>query len=67
MAEPAELPVRLAKRLRISGILISLGLLIEAATLFSGHPLAFVAYLVFGASLVAIGILVYFWVVLQSL
>lgn len=67
MAEPGVLEARLAKRLKISGLLIALGLVIEAATLYSGHPLAFVAYLVFGASLVGAGILVYFWVVLLSL
>jgi hypothetical protein len=64
----AEADPRLAKRLRLSGLLIALGLVIEAATLYSGHPLAFIAYLVFGCSLVAAGIVVYLWaIVLKSL
>jgi hypothetical protein len=68
MVEPGPPPPRFAQRLRISGLLIVLGLLIETATLYSGHPLAFVAYLVFGGSLVAAGLLVYLWaVVFKSL
>jgi hypothetical protein len=64
----AEADPRLAKRLRLSGLLIALGLVIEAATLYSGHPLGFIAYLVFGCSLVAAGIVVYLWaIVLKSL
>lgn len=68
MAEPGEQGSRLARRLRISGLLLALGLVIEAVTLYSGHPLAFVVYLFVGSSLVAAGILVYLWaVVFKSL
>ena len=67
MADPGELPQRLAKRLRVSGVLIALGLAIEAATLYSGHPLAFVVYLAGGASLVGAGVLAYLWAIFQSL
>jgi hypothetical protein len=68
MTELGLPPPRFTRRLRISGLLIGLGLVIEAATLYSGHALAFVAYLVLGCSLVAAGIVVYLWaVILKSL
>ena len=50
---------RLARRLRLAGLLIGLGLLIEAATLFWPHPTAFLAFLLLGGSLVAIGVVLY--------
>lgn len=46
-------------RLRLAGVLIVVGLLAQALTLFWNHPLSFVAYLVIGGFLVAIGIVVY--------
>lgn len=50
---------RLVRRLRLAGLLVSLGLLIEAATLFWPHPTAFLAFLLLGGSLVALGVLLY--------
>lgn len=50
---------RLVSRLRLAGLLVGLGLLIEAATLFWPHPTAFLAFLLVGGSLVAIGVLLY--------
>ena len=50
---------RLARRLRLAGLLLCLGLLIEAATLFWPHPTAFLAYLFLGGLLVAAGVVIY--------
>ncbi|HEX7182846.1 MAG TPA: hypothetical protein VF756_13465 [Thermoanaerobaculia bacterium] len=50
---------RLVRRLRLSGFLLSLGLLIEAATLFWPHPTAFLAFLLLGGLLVAVGVVLY--------
>ena len=50
---------RLVRRLRLAGLLVSLGLLIEAATLFWPHPTAFLAFLLLGGLLVAAGVIVY--------
>lgn len=50
---------RLARRLRLAGLLLGLGLLIEAATLFWPHPTAFLAFLLVGGLLVAAGALLY--------
>ncbi len=50
---------RLVRRLRLAGLLIGLGLLIEAATLFWKHPTAFLAFLLLGGLLVAVGVVLY--------
>ena len=50
---------RLVRRLRLAGLLVSLGLLIEAATLFWQHPTAFLVFLLLGGALVALGVLLY--------
>jgi hypothetical protein len=55
----------LHRRLRISGILISGGLLLEVTTLFWAHPLTFVAFIVLGGSLVGAGILLYLYAVVS--
>jgi predicted membrane channel-forming protein YqfA (hemolysin III family) len=54
-----EAAPRLVRRLRLAGLLVSLGLLIEAATLFWQHPTAFLAFLFLGGSLVAVGVILY--------
>lgn len=50
---------RLARRLRLAGLLLGLGLLIEAATLVWSHPTAFLVFLLLGGALVAAGVLLY--------
>jgi predicted membrane channel-forming protein YqfA (hemolysin III family) len=50
---------RLVRRLRLAGLLLSLGLLIEAATLFWSHPTAFLVFLLLGGVLVAAGMVLY--------
>ena len=48
-----------ARRLKLAGLLVSLGLLIEATTLFWAHPTAFLAFLLLGGVLVAAGVVLY--------
>ncbi len=47
------------RRLQISGMLLALGLLIEAGTLRWSHPTAFLVFLFGGGALMALGVLVY--------
>ena len=50
-----------AGRLRLSGLLIALGLGVELATLFWNHPLSFFLFLGLGTLLVGAGMLLYLW------
>lgn len=50
---------RLEKRLRIAGILILAGLIVELITLKWSHPTAFLFFLLLGGSLMAMGMLLY--------
>jgi hypothetical protein len=50
---------RLVRRLRISGILVGLGLTVEAVTLVWSHPTAFLAFLCIGGAMVGAGVLTY--------
>ena len=49
----------LERRLQFSGILLILGLLVEAVCLFWTRPLAFVLFLGVGGLLLGLGILLY--------
>lgn len=49
----------LRDRFKLSGTLVSIGLLIQAATLYWAHPLTFVAFIVVGGFLVVAGISLY--------
>ena len=49
----------LSRRLKLAGILVALGLLVEAVTMFWPHPTAFLVFLFLGALLVAAGVLLY--------
>jgi hypothetical protein len=51
----------ISKKLRISGILVIAGLLVEALSLVWNHPLSLVAFLGIGGLLLAAGILLYLW------
>ena len=52
-------PNVLEQRLQFSGILLILGLLVEAVCLFWTPPIAFVLFLSVGGLLVGLGILLY--------
>ena len=49
------------KKLRISGILIIIGLMVEAISMGWNSPLSFIAFLCIGGFFLAIGILLYLW------
>jgi uncharacterized membrane protein len=51
----------LHRRLKLSSILIAAGLVVEVVTLFWSHPLTFIAFLLLGGTLVAIGVLLYLY------
>ena len=53
------------QRLRLAGILIVLGLVIEAWTLHSNNPIAFVIFLGLGGILLSFGSAVYLWSLLS--
>jgi hypothetical protein len=52
---------QMERRLRISGILIALGLLVEALSLMRVHPLAFLGFMFIGGGLLVIGIVIYLY------
>jgi len=49
------------RRIRWSGLIIALGLIIQTGTLFWTHPLSFMAFLLIGCPLVAAGLLLYLY------
>jgi hypothetical protein len=49
----------IGRRLRISGILVIIGLLVEALCLVWSKPIAFVVLVCFGGALIGLGILVF--------
>jgi hypothetical protein len=56
MSRPAKL---LERRFRISGVLIILGLIVEALSLVWIHPLAFLAFMFIGGGFLVVGAAVY--------
>ena len=54
-----EVDPPLHRRLRLAGILVALGLAVEAATMFWPHPTAVLVFLGLGGLLVAAGVLTY--------
>ena len=51
----------LVRRLRLAASLVTLGLAIEAVTLLWTHPTSFIVFLLPGAPLVALGVVIYLW------
>ncbi len=49
----------LSRRLKLAGLLVALGLIVEALTMFWRHPTAFLVFLFLGALLVVAGVLLY--------
>jgi len=47
------------RRLRLSGMLIMLGLLVEALSLIRIHPLTFLAFMCIGGGSIVVGIAIY--------
>jgi hypothetical protein len=51
----------LERRLRIAGVLIILGLVVEALSLVRIHPLAFLSFMFIGGTLLVAGVAVYLY------
>lgn len=54
------------KKLRLAGILIAAGLVMEALTLVWNHPLSFLAFLAAGVLLILIGMALYLWTIVSG-
>jgi len=54
-------PSQMDWRLRVSGILIALGLLAEALSLIRIHPLAFLGFMFVGGGFLIIGVAIYLY------
>jgi uncharacterized membrane protein YczE len=50
---------KLERRLRVAGVLVILGLVVELVTLHWSHPTAFMFFLLAGATLMGAGIVIY--------
>ena len=57
---------RLTRRLQLSGLLVGLGLAVEALTMAWSHPTAFLAFLLVGGTLVGLGVLVYLYAIVSN-
>jgi uncharacterized membrane protein YczE len=51
--------MKIEKRIRVAGILLISGLLVELVTLRWSHPTAFLFFLLVGGTLMALGIAIY--------
>jgi hypothetical protein len=49
----------MTKVLRLSGILLIVGLAIEAASLLFNHPLSFMGFIIVGGTSLAVGVLLF--------
>lgn len=56
-----SMPTQMDRRLRISGLLIVLGLLVEALSLIRIHPLAFLGFMFVGGGFLIVGIAIYLY------
>lgn len=63
-AVPAPAP--LLRRLRLAAILMTLGLLVEVATLRSVHPFAFLTFAFLGMTLVGVAVVLYLFAIVSS-
>lgn len=52
-------PIPIHARLRLSGMFIILGLIIQALSLLWNHPLSFIAFVTLGGLFLVIGIVLY--------
>jgi hypothetical protein len=55
------LAIGIEKRIRWAGFLISLGLLVQLATLIWTHPLSFTAFILIGCPLMLSGVLLFLY------
>ena len=50
---------RLQRKLKIAAAMVTVGLIVEASTLYWSHPTSFILFIGAGALLVALGIAIY--------
>jgi len=56
----------IVKRLRLSGILIIVGLIVEALSLAWNHPLSFIAFIGIGGLAIGLGIIIFLMALVSS-
>jgi hypothetical protein len=56
----------ITKRVRIAGVFVLLGLVVEGLSLMWNHPLSFIAFLSIGGLLLAAGVVTYLMMLLLS-
>jgi len=68
MSEPeaSPRPNPLIRRLRLAAILMTMGLVVEVATLRSVHPFAFLTFAFLGMTLVAAAVLLYLYAIVST-
>ena len=59
-------PTKIERRIRLAGILLIAGLLVELVTLRWSHPTAFLFFLLLGGALMALGICVYLFSLISA-
>jgi hypothetical protein len=52
-------PTKIEKRIRVAGILLIAGLVVELVTLRWSHPTAFLFFLFLGGTMIVLGIVIY--------
>jgi len=52
---------KMGRALRVSGLLLIVGLLIELVSLHFNHPLSFLGFMFIGGGLLFLGVVVYLW------
>jgi hypothetical protein len=65
-AQPSARQLATERRVRVAGLLVLLGLLVEAISVCILHPLSFFAFLVVGGALSALGIVVFLLALLRA-
>ena len=60
-APAAQANPKMSRALRISGMLLIVGLLIELVSLHFNHPLSFLGFMFIGGGLLFLGVVVYLW------
>jgi hypothetical protein len=63
---PPEVAPQMERRLRLAGLLICLGLLVQLLSLIRIHPLSFMAFMMISCPLVLAGILLFLYSIVSS-
>lgn len=61
-----ETSPKLTRRLKLSGLLVGLGLAVEALTMAWSHPTAFLVFLFLGGTMVGLGVLLYLYAIASA-